>query len=43
LNKKREDFINEKRKENSENSSLGSALIQTVREQAEEKNYKFEK
>jgi hypothetical protein len=43
LNKKRETFVSEKRREDANNQSLGNALIQTVHEQAEVKNYKFEK
>ena len=43
LNEKREKFIAEKRKEDAEDTTLGSALIKIVREQAQDKNYKFDK
>ena len=43
LNDKREAFILKQRKEDAKEATLGSALIKIVREQAEEKGYKFEK
>ncbi len=41
LNKKRSKFIAEKRKESTEDLSLDKVMINTVKEQAEKKNYKF--
>ncbi|MEA2041391.1 MAG: VWA domain-containing protein [Bacteroidota bacterium] len=43
LNKKREAFIAKEKKNNAEEGTLGSALIKVVREQAQDKNYIFEK
>ncbi len=41
LNKKREQYVAEKQIENSENSTLGNAIKQLIRTQAEAKNYTF--
>ena len=41
LNKKRTKFIAEKRKENAEELSLDKLMINTVKDQAKKKNYKF--
>jgi hypothetical protein len=43
LNDKREAFILKQRKEDAQEATLGSALIKIVREQAQDKGYKFEK
>ncbi len=43
LNKKREAYVSKVKKNKAENSTLEDAMIETVKEQAEKKNYKFEK
>ena len=42
LDKKRRDFIAQKLAENSEENTLDAAMLKIIREQASEKNYKFE-
>jgi hypothetical protein len=42
LDKKRRDYIAQKLAENSEENTLDAAMLKIIREQASEKNYKFE-
>lgn len=42
LNKKRQEFIAEKQKEDGDTLTLDKVMLKTVRKQAESKNYKFE-
>jgi hypothetical protein len=42
LDEKRRDFIAQKLSENSEDNTLDAAMLKIIREQASEKNYKFE-
>jgi hypothetical protein len=42
-NKKREDYVAKKQKENVTDNSLDAAMLKTVKEQATKKNYKFSK
>ena len=42
LDKQRRDFITQKLAENSEENTLDAAMLKIIREQASEKNYKFE-
>lgn len=43
LNDKRDNYVKKIRKEKAEKSTLGDAILETVREQAKKKNYTFEK
>ena len=42
LDKKRRDYVAQKLAENSEDNTLDAAMLKIIREQASEKNYKFE-
>jgi hypothetical protein len=43
LKKDRDKYVSEQRKKQAGEQTLDQAIIQTIRDQAEKKNYKFEK